>query len=73
MKIRILRAMCFGGARHESDSVIDVADPLARELVAQGRAARAEGGAEAPPAGPMTTATAGALLGDTAAPAKKGK
>lgn len=66
MKVRILRAMCFGGERKEAGSVLDVADLLARELVAQGRAERTDGAVKAP-SGPMTTETAAAVVKGKAA------
>jgi hypothetical protein len=59
--------MCFGGVRHEAGTEVDVSDPLARELIAQGRAAAV--GAYTAPTGPMTTPTAEAL----APAAAKGK
>lgn len=70
MKVRLLKAMCFSAQRHEPDTEIDVSDSLARELIAQGRAAPADAANVAPPAGPMTIETAGALVSE---PAAKGK
>ena len=67
MKVRTLKAMCFGGVRQESDTEMDVSDNLARELILQGRAAAV--GAVVAPTGPMTTETAPAL----APPVGKGK
>lgn len=64
MKVCLNRAMCFGGARHEAGATLDVADPLARELIAQRRAAPADGAAVKPVSGPMTTETSGALTGE---------
>lgn len=69
MKVKLDKAMCFGGVASEAGSVVDVADSLARELIAQRRATPADGAAP-PPAGPMTTETATALLGETATKGK---
>lgn len=65
MKLTLLRAVCFGGVRHEAGSEVEAPDPLAREMIAQRRAQPA-GGATLPPAGPMTTETAGVLTGTPA-------
>jgi hypothetical protein len=65
MKVRTLKAMCFGGVRQESGTEVEVPDHLARELIAQGRAVAV--GAIKAPTGPMTTESAGVLV---QAPAK---
>lgn len=67
MKVCLNRAMCFGGVPYEAGATVDVADPLARELIAQRRATPASGDA-APASGPMTIESAGALV--VGAPAK---
>jgi hypothetical protein len=60
MKVKLLRAMCFGGQRSEADTVLDVSDLLARELLAQGRAEAVAPATTKP--GPMTTQTAAAVV-----------
>ena len=58
MKVRLLRALCFGGERKEPGTEIDLADRhLVRELLWTGRA-EAVGNAPAAPSGAMTTETA---------------
>lgn len=62
MKITITRAFLLkSGTRQDPGSVIDVADGLARELIASGKAERS---ADAPPPapGPLTTETAPAFV-----------
>lgn len=66
MKVSLNRAMCFGGARQEVGATIELPNPLARELISQGRASLADGEAKPKASGPMTTETAGSLLGESA-------
>lgn len=66
MKVTLLRAMCFAGVRQEAGSEAEVSDSLARELIAQKRAEPVGGGTLPPPAGPMTTESAGVLVGEPA-------
>lgn len=60
MKVKLSRALHFGGVRSEAGAEMDVSDALARELIARGCASPVA--APAQPAGPMTTDTAGALV-----------
>ena len=60
MKVRLLKAMCFGGARHEAGTSVEVSDLIGRELLTQGRAERVDGAKT--PSGPMTTETAAAVV-----------
>ena len=68
MKVRLLKALCFGGARQDAGSEMDLQVPLARELFARGCAEPV--GEYTPPTGPMTLETAAALV---PAPEPKGK
>jgi len=62
VKITITRAFLLkSGARQEPGSVIDVADVLARELIASGKAEKAAD-APTPAPGPLTTETAPAFV-----------
>lgn len=71
MKVKLLKPLHFGGARKEAGSVMDLADPTARELLVRGVAEPA--GDLPPPAGPMTSESAAALVNPAAVDAKKGK
>jgi hypothetical protein len=55
MRVRTLRAFYYGGTRQEPGTVIELADPLGRELIATGKAEIAGGGPPPVVKGPMTT------------------
>ena len=61
MKVRLLRACCFGGKRKEPGAEIEIADvKLAREMIWLGKA---EAVAVAPPpSGPLTTESVAELV-----------
>lgn len=67
MQITATRAFLLGGKRVEPGTTLEVEDPLARLLVAANKAERA---GAAPPAGPMTTKTAAAVVRGKAAEEK---
>lgn len=63
MKCTVLRAFLLKGERVEPCKVLDLADPLAKELMGMGKVeATATAAAKPKPAGPMTTKTAGAIV-----------
>ena len=60
MKVRLLKALCFGGARTEAGTELDLPDHMAREAVHRGVAERVN---PAPvPSGPMTTESVAELV-----------
>ncbi|MBK9362997.1 MAG: hypothetical protein IPM99_18785 [Rubrivivax sp.] len=61
MKVTVLRAFLLKGERVEPGKVLDLADPLAKELMGMGKV-EAAASAKPKPAGPMTTKTAGAIV-----------
>jgi hypothetical protein len=55
MRVKLLRALCFGGVRKEPGTELELADPhLVRELLWTGKA-EAAGAKPAAPSGAMTT------------------
>jgi hypothetical protein len=66
VKIEVTRAFLLAGVRQEVGSSVELADSLARELIATGKAQRAVPAVEKPP-GPMTTETAPAVVKGKAA------
>lgn len=55
MRVRLLRALCFGGERKEAGSEMEIEDRyLVRELLFSGRAEEV-GERSPPPSGPMTS------------------
>jgi hypothetical protein len=70
MKVKLLKALHFGGVRQEAGAEMDLATPLACELIARGAVGPV--GAPAPTTGPMTIESAEALVVAAATP-KKGK
>lgn len=54
MRVRLLKPLCFGGAKKPAGTVLDLPDHEAREVLYRGVAERAEV-APPPAAGPMTT------------------
>ena len=69
MRVRVIRAFLIAGERQEIGSEIDVPKSLADEVIYLRKAARV---ADAPPAQPMTTQSAEALVPGSQ-PAPKGK
>lgn len=66
MKITVTRAFLLGGKRHEVGTSAEVSDGVGRELIASGKAERAQAALLAPP-GPLTTETAAAVVKGKAA------
>lgn len=62
MKIKATRAFLLGGKRHEVGASVEVTDGVGRELIASGKAERAQTEPPAPPPGPLTTQTAAAVV-----------
>jgi hypothetical protein len=62
MRVKLLRALCFGGVRKEPGTELDLADPhLVREMLWTGKA-EAVGDKPAAPSGPLTTDSASTLV-----------
>lgn len=62
MKIVAIRAFWLDGKSHAVGTSMEVPDRVARELLHTGKAERAAGSPPAPPAGPLTTKTAAAVV-----------
>jgi hypothetical protein len=60
MRVTVHKAFLVKGQRQEPGSVVELGDDLARELIHLQKASAAE--KVAPPSGPMTTETAGAVV-----------
>ena len=66
MKITVQRAFLIGGKRHDVGASLDVADSVARELIASNKATFPQEAPAAPP-GPLTTESAAAVVKGKAA------